>query len=108
MTQSFPELIQLMNQRGGIVKQPVKYECLPITCTLCIGFGHDKHQYMKNVVATKKMWVPKKPITARTQEQIPVEIDQEDGLFKLLSSARRIAHNLDLSSLLIDFKPCMR
>lgn len=26
MTQSFLELIQLMNQRGEIVKQPVKYE----------------------------------------------------------------------------------
>lgn len=46
--QAFSEMIQFINEKGAIVDQQVKYDWLPVSCSICKGLGHDSLSVLKD------------------------------------------------------------
>ena len=64
--QVFPDEIHYVNEKGLLSHQAVKYECKPMRCTDCGGFGHDMEECRKKRIEVamrkiqpRKQWVPR-------------------------------------------------
>lgn len=46
MDQSFPEVIQFLDEKGCMIEQKATYDWLPTTCVIYHMVGHTKEQYV--------------------------------------------------------------
>lgn len=56
--QEFPEMVQILNEKGIVIDQKVFYAWKPINCTSCNGYGHS-HEQCFNPKKQKKVWTVK-------------------------------------------------
>ncbi|XP_056690397.1 uncharacterized protein [Spinacia oleracea] len=93
--QPFPEVIHFINEKGIQVDQQVKYDWLPISCTICGGMGHDKVKCTRRPVGhTRKVWIPK-PIQQETTTTQPIQQVEPANVFvQATKFSRIVGHQL--------------
>ena len=88
--QPFPEMIHFINEKGIQVDQQVKYDWLPISCTICGGMGHDKVKCTRKPAGhTRKVWIPK-PIQQETTTTQPIQPVEPANVFVQATKFSRI------------------
>lgn len=67
------KVVKYLSEGGRMIDQEVKYEWLPVRCSVCKEHGHLTAYCRRNV--TKKMWVVKSKPVPQPSEAANVEID---------------------------------
>ncbi|KAJ8424525.1 hypothetical protein Cgig2_000663 [Carnegiea gigantea] len=75
----FSEYIEFFNEHEMLVRQPVKYEWLPIKCHHCAMFGHEE-QVCKKKITPRQEW---RPVTKPPAAQSTIAPEDKEGFTQI-------------------------
>ncbi|KAJ8422065.1 hypothetical protein Cgig2_006840 [Carnegiea gigantea] len=75
----FSEYIEFFNEHEMLVRQPVKYEWLPIKCHHCGMFGHEE-QVCKKKITPRQEW---RPVTKPPAAQSTITPEDKEGFTQI-------------------------